>query len=139
MRRYLKDLEPSEVIDRLNKGDLVYYTDTRGKRFVYAMYKGVLWRRNRETGEVDGYNRSIYSTGEAYFETKEEKITLSPGERYRTRDGRIAITTSDMDGSWIAGYILDKSMESIRASWNEDGLFYGKGTEDPKDIVEELD
>jgi len=137
MRQYLKDLEPEEVIDRLNNGERVYYEDSRGNKYSYKVYKGMTIRYN-EDGEVDGYNRSIYSTGEAYFETEEE-IALHPGRRYKTRDGRIAVTTSIYDGSWITGYIVDKNSEVRAASWKEDGLFYGEGTRDPRDIVEELD
>ena len=138
MKEYLKDMQPAEVIDRLHEGQIVYYIDTRGKRFQYQMHRGVLWRYNRDTHEVDGYNRSIYSTGECYFETEEE-IRIKPGKRYRTRDGRIAITTSETDGSWIKGFIVEKSSEVRVASWKDDGLFYGEGTRDQRDIVEELD
>lgn len=137
-RVYLKDLQPAEVIDRLHEGQIVYYTDTRGKKFQYQMHRGVLWRYNRDTQEVDGYNRSIYSTGEAYFETEEE-ITLRPGRRYKTRNGCIAVTTSVSDGSWIKGFIVDKNSEVRAASWKEDGLFYGECSEDPRDLVKELD
>lgn len=136
MKQYLEDLTPQEVIDRMTKGEQVHYTDSKGNDYLYILYKGVTIRIDKSTGKCDGFNRSIYSTCGAYFETKE--LTLIPGERYRTRDGRIAITTGERDSSWIVGYILDKNMETIRASWNENGLFYGEGTVDPRDIVEEL-
>ena len=137
MREYLKDLEPEEVIDRLNNGERVYYKDSKGNEYSYKVYKGMTIRYNKD-GEVDGYNRSIYSTGEAYFETEDEWISLSPNRRYKTRDGRVAITTIK-DGSWIKGFILEKSSDVRAASWKMDGLFYGEGTRDPRDIVEELD
>lgn len=138
MREYLKDLNPEKVIDRLNNGERVYYKDSKGNVYSYKVYKGMTIRYN-EDGEVDGYNRSIYSTGEAYFETEDEWITLKPGRRYKTRDGRVAITTSITDGSWIKGFILEKNSEVRVASWKDDGLFFGYGSEDPRDIVEELD
>ena len=31
MKQYLKDMKPTEVIDKLHAGNLVYYTDTKGK------------------------------------------------------------------------------------------------------------
>lgn len=137
-RVYLKDLEPAEVIDRLHEGQIVYYTDTKGKRFQYQMYRGVLWRYNRDTHEVDGYNRSIYSTGECYFEEGTKCIKLEPHRTYKTRMGNLAITT-DKNDIWMYGYII-RDNEPHVASWTiEDGLFYGKGTSDPRDIVEELD
>jgi len=135
-REYLSDLEPEEVTERLNKGEEVFYTDTKGAHHSYKFINGICVRYT--DGEVDGYGRSIYSTGECYFEDKEE-ITLRPGRRYKTRDGRIAITTSVSDGSWIKGFIVDLNSEVRAASWKEDGLFYGEGTTDPRDIVKELD
>jgi len=138
MRQYLKDLEPEEVIDRLNRGERVYYIDTRDKKFSYKVYKGMTIRYD-EDGEVDGYGRSIYSTGECYFEDKADEIRLRPGKRYKTRDGRIAVTTAVYDGSWIKGFIVDKNNSVLTVSWKEDGLFYGEGTSDPRDIVKELD
>ena len=83
MRFYLKDMEPTEVIDRLHAGQIVYYTDTKGNRFQYQMHRGVLWRYNRDTHEVDGYNRSIYSTGEAYFESDEDYTFDSSEEKFK--------------------------------------------------------
>lgn len=71
MREYLSDLEPEEVIDRLNNGERVYYIDSKGNKYFYKVYKGMTIRYN-EDGEVDGYNRSIYSTGEAFFEVFNE-------------------------------------------------------------------
>lgn len=89
MKQYLKDMKPTEVIDKLHAGNLVYYTDTKGKRFIYAMYRGVLWRLNRDTKEVDGYNRSIYSTGEAYFMSDDEGLQLQVGKIYKTSKGEL--------------------------------------------------
>lgn len=138
MRRvYLSDLEPEEVTERLNNGEEVYYTDTKGEHHFYKYINGICVRYT--DGEVDGYGRSIYSTGECYFEDKDEEIILRPGKRYKTRDGRIAITTSVTDGSWIKGFILEKNSTLQTASWKSDGLFYGEGTTDPRDIVEDLD
>lgn len=135
-REYLSDLEPEEVTERLNKGEEVFYTDTKGAHHSYKFINGICVRYT--DGEVDGYGRSIYSTGECYFEGKEE-IKLRPGRRYKTRDGRIALTTSVSDGSWIKGFIVDMNSEVRMASWKEDGLFFGEGTTDPRDLVEELD
>lgn len=135
-REYLKDLEPEEVTERLNKGEEVFYTDTKGAHHSYKFINGICVRYT--DGEVDGYGRSIYSTGECYFESKEE-ITLRPGKRYRTRDGRIAIVTTVTDGSWIKGFIVDTNRGVLTASWKENGLFYGECSEDPRDLVEELD
>lgn len=135
-REYLSDLEPEEVTERLNKGEEVYYTDSKGGHHSYKYINGICVRYTDD--EVDGYGRSIYSTGECYFETEEE-IRLRPGKRYRTRDGRTAIATSITDGSWIKGFIVDTSTYTLEASWKEDGLFYGEGTTDPRDIIKELD
>lgn len=137
MRKYLSDLEPEEVTERLNKGEVVYYTDTKGGHHTYKYINGICVRYT--DGEVDGYGRSIYSTGECYFEDKDKGISLSPGKRYRTRDGRIAITTSESDGPWIKGFIVEKNSEVRVSSWKDDGLFYSDGTRDPKDLVEEID
>lgn len=136
-REYLSDLEPEEVTERLNKGEEVYYTDSKGGHHFYKYINGICVRYT--DGEVDGYGRSIYSTGECYFEGKDKEITLWPGKRYKTRDGRVAITTSATDGSWIKGFILENNSKLQVASWKNDGLFYGEGTTDPRDIVEELD
>lgn len=135
-REYLSDLEPEEVTERLNKGEEVYYTDTKGAHHSYKFINGVCVRYT--DGEVDGYGRSIYSTGECYFEGKEE-IKIRPDRRYRTRDGRTAVTTSISDGSWIKGFIVNSSTTVLTASWKVDGLFYGEGTTDPRDLVEEID
>lgn len=134
---YLSDLEPEEVTERLNKGEIVYYVDSKGNWHEFKYINGICVRYT--DGEVDGYGRSIYSTGEAFFEDKGEWISLKPGRRYKTRDGRVAITTSETDGSWIKGFIIEKSSEVRAATWKDDGLFYGEGTRDPRDLVEELD
>lgn len=136
-REYLSDLEPEEVTERLNKGEDVYYKDSKGVYHSYKFINGICVRYT--DGEVDGYGRSIYSTGECYFEDKADEIRLRPGKRYKTRDGRIAVTTSVTDGSWIKGFIVEKNNEVFVASWEEDGLFYGEGTSDPRDIVKDLD
>ena len=136
-REYLSDLEPEEVTERLNKGEEVYYTDSKGVHHFYKYIKGICVRYT--DGEVDGYGRSIYSTGECYFEDKDEWISVKPGKRYKTRDGRVAITTFETDGSWIKGFIVEKNSEVRAASWKDDGLFYGVGTRDQRDLVVELD
>lgn len=134
-RVYLSDLEPEEVTERLNKGEEVFYTDTKGAHHSYKFINGICVRYT--DGEVDGYGRSIYSTGECYFEGKEE-ITLRPGKRYKTRNGDLAITTIPAS-AWMNGFIV-RNNEPHSVSWTiEGGLFYGKGTTDPRDIVEEIE
>ena len=132
---YLKDLEPAEVIDRLHEGQIVYYTDTKGKRFQYQMYRGVLWRYNRDTHEVDGYNRSIYSTGEAYFET-EGTLYVRVKHHYRTRHGKTVYITGKK-GIWCEGTMFLED-SSIDYSWTDKGEFYPDSV-DPRDLVVELD
>lgn len=135
-RVYLSDLEPEEVTERLNKGEKVYYTDSKGGHHSYKYINGICVRYT--DGEVDGYGRSIYSTGECYFEDGTKGIKLEPHRTYKTRMGNLAITT-DKNAIWMHGYIV-RDNEPHVASWTiEDGLFYGKGTSDPRDIVEELD
>ena len=134
-REYLKDLEPEEVTERLNKGEEVYYEDSKGVHHSYKYINGICVRYT--DGEVDGYGRSIYSTGECYFEDTKD-IKLEPNKTYKTRKGDFAITTNQ-DGSWMYGYII-KGNEPHPVSWTiEGGLFYGKGTTDPRDLVEEID
>lgn len=76
MREYLKDLDPEEVIDRLNKGELVHYVDSKGNWHEFKYINGICVRYT--DGEVDGYGRSIYSTGEAYFEDSDEEPVKDP-------------------------------------------------------------
>ena len=135
-RIYLSDLEPEEVTERLNKGEEVYYKDSKGAYHSYKYINGICVRYT--DGEVDGYGRSIYSTGECYFEDGTEGIKLEPNRTYKTRIGDLAITT-DKAGTWMNGYIV-RDNEARAVSWTiDEGLFYGKGTSDPRDIVKELD
>lgn len=134
-REYLKDLEPEEVTERLNKGEEVYYEDSKGVHHSYKYINGICVRYT--DGEVDGYGRSIYSTGECYFDGT-KGIKLEPHRTYKTRIGDLAITT-DKAGKWMNGYII-RDNEPHAVSWTlNKGLFYGEGTSDPRDIVEELD
>ena len=76
-RVYLSDLEPEEVTERLNKGEEVFYTDTKGGHHSYKYINGICVRYT--DGEVDGYGRSIYSTGECYFNDEEPHYpTIDP-------------------------------------------------------------
>lgn len=67
MREYLSDLDTKEVTERLNKGEVVYYTDSKGDFHIYRFINGICVRYT--DGKVDGYGRSIYSTGDCYFDT----------------------------------------------------------------------
>lgn len=135
-REYLKDLEPEEVIDRLNNGERVYYEDTRGNKYSYKVYKGMTIRYNAD-GEVDGYNRSIYSTGEAYFEVVEPGISLKIGKHYRTRNGYI-VQITEKNGKWYHGYQY-RNNEAIDLSWLSNGKYYADASTDyPEDIVMEF-
>lgn len=134
MRQYLKDLEPEEVIDRLNNGESVYYEDSRGNQYSYKVYKGMTIRYN-EDGEVDGYNRSIYSTGEAYFEIK-DTLHVKTKHHYRTRNGKTVYITSK-EGIWYEGTMFLED-SSIDYSWTDKGEFY-PDSNDPRDLVVELD
>ena len=80
-RQYLNELTPEEVTDRLNKGERVYYEDTKGNKYSYQYINGICVRFD-ECGDVDGYGRSIYSTGEAYFDSYEEVC-------YETEDDKL--------------------------------------------------
>ena len=135
MREYLKSLEPEEVIDRLNNGERVYYEDTRGKKYSYKVYKGMTIRYN-EDGEVDGYNRSIYSTGEAYFET-EGTLHVRVQHHYQDRLGNICYVTGK-EGSWYYGQQFNKIQGVRAASWTEEGEYYEGETND-YDLIKELD
>ena len=134
MRKYLKDLDPEEVIDRLNNGERVYYKDSKGNEYSYKVYKGMTIRYN-EDGEVDGYNRSIYSTGEAYFET-EGTLHVRVKHHYRTRNGKTVYITSQK-GIWCDGTMFLED-SSIDYSWTDKGEFY-PDSNDPRDLVVELD
>ena len=133
MRQYLKDLEPEEVIDRLNNGERVYYTDSRGKKYSYKVYKGMTIRYN-EDGEVDGYNRSIYSTGEAYFETV-DTIKVKVNHHYKTRSGVVVFIT-EINGRWYTGYMFSKTGK-VEQSWLGNGSFFENEINE-NDLVEEL-
>lgn len=134
MRQYLKDLEPEEVIDRLNNGERVYYEDSRGNKYSYKVYKGMTIRYN-EDGEVDGYNRSIYSTGEAYF-TDTKTIEVKLQHHYRTKDGMI-VYIEKKEGCWYHGKAFrDSNVYSM--SWLKDGRYY-EGDTSPRDIIEEIE
>lgn len=135
-RVYLKDLEPAEVIDRLHEGQIVYYTDTKGKKFQYQMYRGVLWRYNRDTHEVDGYNRSIYSTGECYFE--EDGIRVQVGKHYRTRSGGVVYILRAC-GSWFEGDLYASKRTLKRLSWTSKGRYIDDCIDDGNDLIKELD
>ena len=135
MRQYLKDLEPEEVIDRLNKGERVYYIDTRGKKFSYKVYKGMTIRYD-EDGEVDGYGRSIYSTGEAYFETG-DTVHVRLGHHYEDRLGNICYVAK-RDGSWYYGTQFNKIQGARDSSWTENGEYY-QGEKNDYDLIKELD
>lgn len=76
MREYLSDLDPKEVTERLNKGEEVYYTDSKGWHHSYKFINGICVRYT--DGEVDGYGRSIYSTGEAFFDVSDEEPVKDP-------------------------------------------------------------
>ena len=134
MREYLKDLDPEEVIDRLNNGERVYYKDSKGNKYSYKVYKGMTIRYN-EDGEVDGYNRSIYSTGEAYFET-EDTLHVRVKHHYRTRNGKTVYITGKK-GIWCDGTMFLED-SSIDYSWTDKGEFY-PDSNDPRDLVVELD
>lgn len=132
---YLSDLEPEEVVERLNKGEMVYYEDSKGLHHSYKYIDGICVRYT--DGEVDGYGRSIYSTGECYFEDDERALEdIQVGKWYKTRRGDSAVTTAQ-HGSWTEGYILINNVP-VLASWNKNGLYYGTGTTDHRDLVEEV-
>ena len=118
MREYLKDLDPEEVIDRMNNGERVYYKDSKGNEYSYKVYKGMTIRYN-EDGEVDGYNRSIYSTGEAYFETN-DTIHVRIGHHYQDRLGNICYV-SRKEGSWYHGQQFNKIQGVRESSCTEEG------------------
>ena len=134
MRQYLKDLEPEEVIDRLNNGERVYYEDSRGNKYSYKVYKGMTIRYN-EDGEVDGYNRSIYSTGEAYFDV-EDAFKVKVNHHYRTRKGSIAYI-KDVSGRWYLGTLF-RNNTKVETGWLSDGSLYELKRND-EDLIEELD
>lgn len=134
MKQYLQYLEPEEVVDRMNKGERVYYEDSRGKKFSYRIYKGITIRYN-EDGEVDGYNRSIYSTGEAYFDVK-DALQVKSNHHYKTRNGKIVYITKQY-GKWFTGFIFSVTGK-IEQCWLADGRFFEDDVND-SDLVEELD
>lgn len=83
MKEFLSDLTPEEVTERLNRGEIVYYEDSKGDFHTYKFINGICVRYTN--GEVDGYGRSIYSTCGAYFKSDEkEKEYISPeGEKLK--------------------------------------------------------
>ena len=78
MREYLSVMTPEEVTERLNKGEMVYYTDSKGIEHSYKFINGICVRFTDD--EVDGYGRSIYSTGDCYFESFNKDTTSDPTE-----------------------------------------------------------
>lgn len=83
MRQYLKDLTPEEVTERLNKGEVVNYQDSRGDWHTYKYINGICVRWT--DGEVDGYGRSIYSTGEAFFDVSDEVYEVADPEEEKLK------------------------------------------------------
>lgn len=83
MKEFLEDLTPEEVTERLNRGEIVYYEDSKGDFHTYRFINGICVRYTN--GEVDGYGRSIYSTCGAYFNSDvREKEPISPeGEKLK--------------------------------------------------------
>lgn len=83
MKEFLEDLTPEEVTERLNRGEEVYYEDSKGDFHTYKFINGICVRYTN--GEVDGYGRSIYSTCGAYFNSDEkEREPISPeGEKLK--------------------------------------------------------
>lgn len=83
MKEFLEDLTPEEVTERLNRGEIVYYEDSKGDFHTYRFINGICVRYTN--GEVDGYGRSIYSTCGAYFNSDEkEREPISPeGEKLK--------------------------------------------------------
>lgn len=132
-KEYLKDLDPEEVTERLNKGEEVYYKDSKGERHSYKFINGICVRYT--DGEVDGYGRSIYSTGECYFES-EDTLRIRVKHHYRTRVGKTVYITSKK-GMWCDG-IMFLEDSSIEYSWTDKGEFYPDSS-DPRDLVLELD
>lgn len=135
MKQYLEDLTPQEVIDRMTKGEQVHYTDSKGNDYLYVLYKGVTIRIDKSTGKCDGFNRSIYSTCGAYFET-EDTLRVRIKHHYRTRHGKTVYITSKQ-GIWYDG-IMFLEDSTIEYSWNDKGEFY-PDSKDPRDLVVELD
>lgn len=132
-REYLSDLEPEEVTERLNKGEEVFYTDSKGEHHSYKYINGICVRYT--DGEVDGYGRSIYSTGECYFESK-GTLHVKTKHHYRTRNGKTVYIT-DKKGIWCEGTMFLED-SSIDYSWTDEGEIY-PGSNDPRDLVVELD
>lgn len=135
MREYLKNLEPEEVIDRLNNGERVYYEDSKGNKYSYKVYKGMTIRYN-EGGEVDGYNRSIYSTGEEYFEGS-STLHVKVGHHYQDRLGNICFISS-FENDWYKGTQFNKIQGVRELTWTDEGEYYAGETCD-YDLVKELD
>lgn len=76
MREYLSDLEPEEVTERLNRGETVHYVDSKGNWHEFKYINGICVRYT--DGVIDGYGRSIYSTGEAFFDVSDEEPVKDP-------------------------------------------------------------
>ena len=84
MKEFLENLTPEEVTERLNRGEIVYYEDSKGDFHTYRFINGICVRFDSD-GEPDGYGRSIYSTCGAYFNSDEkEREPISPeGEKLK--------------------------------------------------------
>lgn len=133
---YLKDLSPEVVIKKLEDGEVVHTEDSKGKEYSYKMIKGVIVAYDESKGTVSGYNRSLYVTDKAYFETNYGCVKAIVGHWYRTRDGETVFIYRINSSS--SPYIYTGSREgcSYDLTYTENGNYCTDIH--PSDLVEDI-